>query len=304
MPDDRGEGPLVPILVDGTGRDGTTLLMQLLGTAAEIAFDRTYPYEQRYFSYLLQWSRLPLLEDWDSEDWSLDSLAHTEHLQATTVVGPIPWPERSLLAGSGEREFWEEAFEDAWASFSRRAREAVRTRLGDQKLELRYYAQKIAESWALPADLLAGARLLCILRDPRDTWMSSLAFHRRREAVGDAFLPLGPDETTDDFLHKFVEDQRKRMRWLRKVESEGVPVVRYEGLAGDLVAEAERLSEWLGVRLDAEAVLRRRGDYEQHMTAGGVEQSVGRWRGEMDEDVAALFRQAMGEELTAFGYEL
>ena len=79
MPGEEGGAPLVPVLVDGTGRDGTTLAMQLLGTAAEIAFDRTYPYEQRYFSYLLQWSRLPLLEleDWESELWNLDSLAQS-----------------------------------------------------------------------------------------------------------------------------------------------------------------------------------------------------------------------------------
>ena len=303
MPGDRDGAPLVPILVDGSGRDGTTLAMQLLGTAAEIAFDRTYPYEQRYFSYLLQWARVPLLEDWDNELWNLDSLAHTEYLEEATVVGPVPWPERSLLAGGGERELWEEAFESVWATFSRRAREAMRSRLGDQGLEVRYYAQKIAESWALPPSLLADARLLCILRDPRDTWMSSLAFHRRRAAVGDSFLPLGPDDSEDDFMRKFIEDQRTRMQWLRGVESDDVPVIRYEALVGDLAAEAERLGEWLGVRLDAEAVLRRRGDYAKHMTAGGPEQSVGRWRQEMGADVAALFWQAMGEELAAFGYE-
>ena len=59
MADHDEEAGLIPILVDGSGRDGTTLAMQLLATAPEIAFDRVYPYEQRYFNYLLQWSRLP-----------------------------------------------------------------------------------------------------------------------------------------------------------------------------------------------------------------------------------------------------
>ncbi|HET9198530.1 MAG TPA: hypothetical protein VFN92_09800, partial [Solirubrobacterales bacterium] len=95
MSDGAGSEALTPLLVDGSGRDGTTLVMQLFGTAAEIAFDRTYPYEQRYFSYLLYWSRLPTLEGWDESRWNLDHLAHAEVLQETPVVGPLPWHERS-----------------------------------------------------------------------------------------------------------------------------------------------------------------------------------------------------------------
>ena len=304
MGEQQADAPLTVVLVDGSGRDGTTLLMQLLGTSAEIAFDRIYPYEQRYFSYLLHWSQLPAREEWDGETWSLDSLAHSKALERASVVGPIPWPERSLISGRGEREFWRDAFDAAWAAFSERAREAMRSRLGDETLPVRYYAQKNADSWAMPLDRLGGVRLVCILRDPRDTWVSSVAFHRRRVASGYAFLPLGPEEPEEAALGQFIEDQRTRLRWLHTVEAElDAPLVRYESLVSDLAGEAERLGEWLGVRLDAEAVLRRRGDFTEHITAGKVEQSVGRWRGEMSADVAARFWAAMGEELAEFGYE-
>ncbi len=304
MGDAQAEAPLTAVLVDGSGRDGTTLLMQLLGTSAEIAFDRTYPYEQRYFSYLLHWSRLPTEEAWDKDRWNLDSLAHSRILEKTSVVGPIPWPERSLISGSGERKFWQDALDAAWAAFSERAREAMRSRLGDETLPVRYYAQKNADSWAMPLEQLPELRLACILRDPRDTWLSSVAFHQRRVASGDAFLPLGPEEPVEAALGQFIEDQRTRLRWLRTVESElDAPLVRYESLVTDLAGEAKRLGEWLGVWLDAEAVLRRRGDFAKHITAGKVEQSVGRWRREMATDIAARFWAAMGEELAEFGYE-
>lgn len=304
MADSPSDTPLTPLLVDGSGRDGTTLVMQLLGTAAEIAFDRIYPYEQRYFSYLLYWAQLPTREGWDEASWNLDNLAHVELLQETPVVGPLPWGERSLISGNGGNEFWQEAFVAAWAAFSDRAREAVQMRLGDESLEVRYYAQKSADSWALPFGSLPDYRLLCLLRDPRDTWISSVAFHQRRAAEGDSFLPIGPDEAEGEYLKKFIEDQRQRLRWLATVEAElGAPVIRYESLIRDLPGEAERIGAWLGAHLDAEAVARRRGEYAGHITSGSVEGSVARWRGEMEPEVAELFWAAMGDELEQFGYE-
>ncbi len=295
---------LTPLLIDGSGRDGTTLVMQLLGTATEVAFDHTYPYEQRYFSYLLYWSRLPLREEWDKSLWSLDSLAHMEELEERPLVGPVPWPERSLISGNGGKEFWQETFEASWAAFSRRACEAVKARLGDDSVEIRYYAQKSADSWALPFEDLPDIRLLCLLRDPRDVWVSSVAFHRRRSAEGEKFLPLDEGQSEDEVLKQFVEDQRRRLLWLQGVEEErGAPVVRYEDLVTDLPGQAEKIGDWLGVRLDAEAVARRRGEYSGHITAGSVEESVGRWRREMSPEVAGLFNEAMGAELRALGFD-
>lgn len=296
------DGPLAPLLVDGSGRDGTTLMMQLLGTSAEIAFDRIYPFEQRYFTYLLHWARLPLRESWDEASWNLDNLAHVETLEEAAFAGPVPWPERSLIGG-GEGAFWREAFDAGWTAFSKRARQAVRSRLGDGALPVRFYAQKSADTWALPFAQLPGLRLICLLRDPRDTWISSIAFHRRRLAEGDVFLPVDPDASEEQILTKFIDDQRERLRWLLTVEEElGAPVIRYESLVTDLPGEAGRIGAWLGVRLDAEAVLRRQGEFAGHMTSGSPEESVGRWRGEMDGDLAARFWQSMGDELMQLGY--
>jgi hypothetical protein len=300
---EQPEAPLVPILVDGSGRDGTTLLMQLLGTSAEIAFDRTYPYEQRYFSYLLHWSQLPTLPSWDEERWNLDSLAHSDILAEAGVVGPIPWGEHSLIAGDSEPDVWREIFDSVWSTFSRRARQALRSRLGDEELAIRFYAQKNASSWALPLDRLPDLRLVCLLRDPRDVWLSSVAFHERRAEQGDAFLPVGPGGSVEDVLEEFLDDQKERLRWLAKAESErGIPIVRYESLVADLPGEAKRLGEWLGIHLDAEAVLRRRGQYSEHITSASTDQSVARWRREMPEELVARFGQEMGDDLAELGY--
>lgn len=53
--------PLTPVLIQlASGRSGSTLLMQLLGTSNEIAFDRTYPFEHRYLEYFLRVLNKPI----------------------------------------------------------------------------------------------------------------------------------------------------------------------------------------------------------------------------------------------------
>lgn len=306
MADRSLEPDLVPILVDGSGRDGTTLAMQLLATSPEIAFDRVYPYEQRYFNYLLQWSRLPERDSWDTSEWNLDNLAHTKSLRQTPLVGPIPWMERSLIA-SASQDFWKAVFGAAWTEFSIRARNAMRSQLGDKSLRVRYYAQKNAETWNIGAEEvpLPEVKVIALVRDPRDIWQSSVAFHRRRQGAGDSFLPIAEGESPDSYLADFIEQQKARLSWLHTLSVEDeVPIVRYENLISDLPAEAARLSDWLGLHLDAEAVARRREGFGEHITAKSPEASVGRWKNEMPEDLAARFSQAMGTELEQLDFEV
>lgn len=56
--------PLTPVLIQlASGRSGSTLLMQLLGTSNEIAFDRAYPFEHRYLEYFLNLLNEPVSFD-------------------------------------------------------------------------------------------------------------------------------------------------------------------------------------------------------------------------------------------------
>ena len=60
----------MPILVDYFTRDGSTLMMRLLASSPQIAVERAYPYERKYFAYLWRWSRLLDREDWPEEQWA------------------------------------------------------------------------------------------------------------------------------------------------------------------------------------------------------------------------------------------
>jgi hypothetical protein len=81
-------------------------------------------------------------------------------------------------------------------------------------------------------------------------------------------------------------------------------VVRYEELVTDLAGVAARIGEWLGVELDADAVLAQRSDYAHHVTADSVNASIGRWRNDLAPGEASQIARALGPRLTAYAYQL
>jgi hypothetical protein len=87
------------------------------------------------------------------------------------------------------------------------------------------------------------------------------------------------------------------------VEKGEVPIVRYEDLVRDLPGTAERLGNWLGVELDAKSVMRDKSYRSKHMTADSPERSVGRWRTELEPEIAERFTRDLGPELRALGIE-
>src|SRR5262245_8897147 len=81
---------LVPILLSAYGRSGTTALMGWLATDEEVAVDRTYPFENRYITYL---AKLSVLSDRSGRSSVFDPL----HLTAyhDDRFGPPPWATKS-----------------------------------------------------------------------------------------------------------------------------------------------------------------------------------------------------------------
>src|SRR5208337_3624516 len=126
---------LKPLLIQSIGRSGTTLLMQLVGTSPQILFDRVYPFEVRYLTYLLRWAQM-LEQDWDqSSNWNPSANAN---LPPGQTLGPFPYKESQLWHGD---ELWPRCFRAAWREFSSIAIARGRANGGDEVLPL-YYAEK------------------------------------------------------------------------------------------------------------------------------------------------------------------
>lgn len=277
---------LEPILVCGTGRGGTTLTMQLLATSPRIAMHREYVYEHHYYRYLVEWAALPFRERWDGERWHVGALVfpHVGAL-ADGLMGPLPWQPRDLVDDPDElARAW---FRAAWREFSRVAGRG----------DARYYAEKCDRVWALPDWI--KTRTLALVRDPRDTWLSVLAFDARRGYHG---FGRRPGEPEDDYLERFLDEQREHLAWAASAGDEAL-VVHYEALVADLPAQVSRIGDWLGLELDAAAVTAARDTVAHHITAASPEASAGRWRAALAPERRARFAERLGAQLEALGYE-
>jgi len=297
---------LTPILVDHTGRDGSTLLMRLLATSPSVAIPGPYPYERKYFAYLWRWARLLERRD-KSEWWTYIDLTSLTFESMKSLMGPPPWS--SDLMHDPDDPMSKRMFAAAWDEFSRRATDQVRADHGDPEADVRYYAEKHQDTRLIDLDELPpDLRVLVLVRDPRDMYVSFLAFDAKRQSEGRAEFEAArpaPGESEEERLDRFIDRERTRMRWIAEVESAGTyPVVRYEDLVTDLTGQARRLEDWLSIRLDPDAAA---GDAELrklHVSAPTPEASVDRWRTELDPRVGERFSGEFRDELTALGYSV
>jgi hypothetical protein len=291
------EGALTPLLVDYYTRDGSTALMRLLASSPQIAVERTYPYEAKYFSYLWRWSRLLERRDWPADDWGPHALGSIAQEKRVPLMGGPPWDRRDLVEGDpGAESFASRCFEAAWLEFSRRATVATRVEHRRPDATVAYYAEKHMNSWQLDLRKLPPLVLVVVLRDPRDTLVSIDAFNSARDKDLGRRRTLGEEEAVTHFIAR----QRQRLRWIASfLEDDTVPVIRYEDLVFDLEGVAKRLERRLRVELDPAAVARDRRMPAQHGTASSPESSVGRWKHELAPELADRLTTELAPELRA-----
>ncbi len=296
---------LTPVLVDYFTRDGSTLMMRLLGSSPEIAVEMSFPYERKYFAYLWRWSQLLDREDWPEQQWGPQGLGSLTQLRSAAMLGPPPWRPRPLIRSlPDEQSMGNRCFELAWREFSQRAAREHRSQLDPAAPAagpVRYYAEKHLNTWKVPLAQLPPVRVIVLLRDPRDSWVSINAFN---EARGSGALGRDRAGSREEHLENLIRRQRERLRWIAELEEKGdIPIVRYEDLVLDLAGTARRIGSWLGVEIDPEATVGGEAFHVEHMTAATPEQSVGRWRSEMEPELVERFSRELGPELRALDFE-
>jgi len=281
---------LTPILVTGSGRNGSTLIMQLLRSSKSIFAGEHPPFEDRYLSYLLHWAKLTSKAQEASDEWK------NTHLDKSEINELRPMPLIRSIIAKDER-FWKKCFMAAWAEFPRTIKKSVRG-YGEK---LTHYAEKSPPWIKKELQTIMPCKSIYPLRDPRDVWLSANAFndHRGYYAFG-----RKPDDTLMDYAEWFTDGQKKKLIANSKVKDDSNNItIYYEKLITNFSDESKRLSNWLGIQLQPKIVLKNVKNFQDHITSANVETSVHRWKRELEPKMNQFFLDKLGPELELHGYE-
>ena len=285
--DKSGDLPLTPLLVNMmSGRSGSTLVMQLLDRP-QIAFDRVYPFEHPYLTYLAH-MLVPVGEPFAvSPEWGM-----VQMLRGDPYRGPIPFAPLGL----DPRQLRVRLIRHGWAALS----ESLSAFAGR---ELTYYAEK-ATGHTLPLLTEAGirAKVVNLVRDPRDVVCSIRAFDARRGFYG---FGRAEEMSDDEYLSGLVTHMRELLTEMQTIDQRhDCMYVRYEDLVTNLGSVCTSLSEFLGVEIVARDDLREGEIVDIHSTSSSVAASVGRWRRELSGRDAEFVMAGLRDHMVKFGYNL
>jgi hypothetical protein len=265
------------------GRVGSTLVMQLLGSAPEVAFDRVYPFEHSYLTYFTR------LAGRISAPCSPENNMVEFLYGDTTRIGPLPFRAEQIACD----ELASNALRGVWHAFSESMRAATSS--------ARFYAEKY---WGDVTPVVAAGLdpvVVDLIRDPRDVVASVRAFNIKtgRELFG---RRQAQDER--DHLRRMLAGMSFRLREFAVALPVTHLVIRYEDLVSDLPNEVSRLQDALGVTLDVDAVQKARPEAAQHMTSASPESSVGRWAHDLSAADVEAVEKLMGSAMAELGYSL
>lgn len=284
MPPD--EGFLVPILVSGLGRSGTTLLMQLLGADKRCVFDKIHPLESRYLSMIAlfasQWS-----------GWSFKQYGSGKHIAETVVGGnPISLREGADAADLISIPEAKTMFLDLWRRFG----ESVRAARPDAA----FYAEKVVE-WVPPfVSQFLNTHPLYLFRDPRDVFLSTNHFNEKR-----GYPAFNRKLNDSDAEYAVTLAWRYLRRYdnykLFKETGGNCSHVRYEDLVRNPHAALSDLIQHTGIQPGSMADC---AFDAKHGTSRSLNDSIERWKREhISREPLEVLEDLLHEPLMDLGYE-
>jgi SAM-dependent methyltransferase len=299
----RRQPSLLPLMVTGLGRAGTTWIMRLLSLHPEVAVHTQYPHELRLARYWFH--ALNVLSQPANERQSL----HMDNAASNAwLVGSNPALGDYLRQDPAMFRWLERDYVDKLADFFCRSAEEMYLEMTvERDADVRYFAEKYLPGhlqntvWSL----YPQAREIILVRDPRDVLASMLAFNLKR-----GYASFGREDCATD--REFVEHLRVQFGALVSASherEEHVHVLRYEDLVGSPVTALESLARYLGVDDDPDLLRGIISDAEAssvelagHRTTSDAGASVHRWQRDLSPELQELSTELFAESLAAFGY--
>ncbi len=282
---------ITPLLIRSFGRSGSTLMMQILASSKDIIFERKYPFEVRYLTYLTRVAQVitsdhsedPLPFKWEQRALYNDKPRYIAHL---------PVEDRLVDAES----FFQESLFALWKAFSNTVLES--------QPNVKFYAEKVLIDIPKYINQIIFCKNLFLLRDPRDEMVSVMKFNQKRGT-----LAFGWQDTDNDisFAKRHCDERRVFMRdflRIKKGENKRIAVL-YEQLIQKPDLVIAEVANWLELNLDLSCVEENKQKiFQNHATSLSAQESIGKWKTELSAEVLDIFKFKLGSELQALGYEV
>jgi hypothetical protein len=296
-----------PILITTFGRTGSMLLMRLLSSHPDVLSYKPHRFEQRIAGYWIE--ALLALSEPASYLRGITPQTVAQGVEDRTwwlgIDAPAPWPLRDeavqeWLGGEAVEALAETCQERIDAVY-----ETIAIATG--ATSERFFAEKSSPRVSsLAAELYPNGRELFLVRDFRDMVCSMLAFNEKRSVRG-----FGRAEAASDM--EFVETLGGQATSLARAwerRRDRAHLVRYEDLVLEPVHTLAGLLDRAGVDSSTDTIAGMLNGLEEdmpelrdHATSDSAQASIGRWRTDLEPDLAEACERAFGPALELFGYE-
>jgi hypothetical protein len=290
-----------PVCLTALGRTGSTAVAQLVSSHPAVAAYRPFLYEPRVVSYWLDvltglaepvafrrqiTPRGPLSEGW----WTGAREPYPGRIGDDDVQGWLGGENIAALAS-----FCQGRIDDFYSRIAERF----------DRPGAAYFIEKLGpDAGALTRELYPSARELFLVRDFRDVAASIFAYNEKR-----GFQGFGRDRVASDaeYVSERLSESVASFMHAWRTRSAGAHLVRYEDLVREPRATLAAILDHLeldtpSATLDAMLESLRAHEADVHRTSA-AEDSIGRWRTDLQEDVKAACERAFGEALHELGYE-
>jgi hypothetical protein len=295
---------MLPLMLTGLARTGTTWLIKLLSTHPGIVAVRGYPYENRTASYWVHMAKV-LTEPANH----LQSAHPDQFLGDTWWIGANPFFGGALADQPNICAWFGRHYVEELIAFCQRSTEDFYRQVGrgQGQPDAHYYLEKYHAASQVPVltwEVFPQAREIILVRDFRDMISSMVAFNAKR-----GYTSYGREGVNSE--EAFIRQARAGVDHLLncwKSRSAIAHLVRYEDLILRPEPTVRGILDYLGLDASSATVSamltesRAHDDLEQHRTSQDPASSIGRWRNDLPQSLRDLTQQAFGKAMDEFGY--
>jgi hypothetical protein len=298
---------LQPLMLNGLGRSGTTLLMHLLGTHPKIVAQRIYPYETHAAAYWMHTMRVLSMPADHRASAHPDTFLHN-----LWWTGYHPYQSTPFTDGANTRSWFQQTYPEQLAAFTQQMIEEFYLSVAQDQGQLspRYFAEKFYPDrlnyvpW-LMHEIYPQAREIFLVRDFRDTVCSMLAFNAKRnqQDFGRAFV-----NTDEEFVWLIRLEALRLLRTWQSRASAAL-LVHYEDLILNPTTTMQSICAYLDLPIgdaDLSALLHQAHITDpaltQHRTSASARDSIGQWAQALSPSLRQICAEAFDDIHASFGY--